>query len=366
MTTLSAQWPSPTAARGAEEGLLAALPSLGVSAAINGSAAGPEGSTLRKVLLPTDATPKVSPPSRSTARPAASAQSLDRVLATRWETYSEQLRRCREAFSEEAVHELRVATRRLLAQFVLLECVAASASLEKARRSLKRRLSELGALRDTQVQLAFFRQHAERYPGLQPLLRWMEQRERRLIKSAALAVRNSGTRKLGKRLKLLQDALAEASARPQRQRRLAAAALQATTLAYRDVVKRRKAIDISDVRTVHQTRVAFKRFRYLVESLSPDLTGLTRRRLRKLAYYQRRMGIIQDLEVIQRGLAEFVSEKRHQENALREFRRYLAQRRMRALKRFLSSADAVLGFWPPAQLHAGSGSGTKLAEAEAA
>jgi CHAD domain-containing protein len=54
------------------------------------------------------------------------------------------------------------------------------------------------------------------------------------------------------------------------------------------------------MRTVHQTRIAFKRFRYMLESLSPAITGPSRRQLRALAYYQRKMGIIQDHEVLNR------------------------------------------------------------------
>ena len=118
-------------------------------------------------------------------------------------------------------------------------------------------------------------------------------------------------------------------------------------------MKRRQAIDLADLGTIHQTRVAFKRFRYIVESLSPGLTGLTKRQLRTLAYYQRRMGIIQDLEVMKRCVAELrpLTHKKT-ESALRPFCRYLRQRRARALRSFLKSADYLFEFWPPASLAA--------------
>ncbi len=97
--------------------------------------------------------------------PAAVGPILAAALESRWESYREQLRRCQEEFSEEAVHELRVATRRLLAQFILLSCVAPSAALEKARRILKRRLAVLGDLRDTQVQRLFIEQTDRQFSG---------------------------------------------------------------------------------------------------------------------------------------------------------------------------------------------------------
>jgi hypothetical protein len=59
-------------------------------------------------------------------------------LERRWQSCRKQLRQCQAECSVEAVHELRVATRRLLAQFTLLSCVEPSTPIEKARRILKR------------------------------------------------------------------------------------------------------------------------------------------------------------------------------------------------------------------------------------
>ena len=121
---------------------------------------------------------------------------LAEALDSRWQTYRKQLRHCQEEFSEEGVHELRVATRRLLAQFVLLDCVTAGSPLQKARRTLKRRLAALSDLRDTHVQLLFISQKIAAYPELTLLRAWVRRRERRLVESAADKVRRCKTRKL--------------------------------------------------------------------------------------------------------------------------------------------------------------------------
>jgi CHAD domain-containing protein len=96
--------------------------------------------------------------------------------------------------------------------------------------------------------------------------------------------------------------------------------------------------------------VAFKRFRYIVESLSPGITGLSKRQLRTLAYYQRKMGIIQDLEVMQACLTRYSRDDKKREALLHRFSRHLRQRRARALRSFLKSADRLFDFWPPAAL----------------
>jgi CHAD domain-containing protein len=275
---------------------------------------------------------------------------LAEALQARWQSYREQLRICQVEFSEEGVHELRVATRRLMAQLVLLSCVLQSPALEKARRVLKRRLAALGELRDTHVQRTFISREVARFPELMLLRGFLERQERRLVKAAAAKVGRCKTRKLEKLVGAMRQDL-EANTRGSRAEcQLASAVLRATANAFAEAVEQRQAIDLADMRTVHQTRVAFKRFRYMVESLSPCLTGLSKRQLRALAYYQRKMGIIQDLEVLQACVADYIGEHKTAAALLRPFGRYVRRRRARALRSFLKSADLLFTFWPPARL----------------
>ena len=277
---------------------------------------------------------------------------LAAALDSRWRSYCEQLRHSQQQFSEEAVHQLRVATRRLLAQITLLSCVAPSAALEKARRILKRRLAALGDLRDAQVQRLFIEQKAVSFPELVLLRAWLQRRERRLAKSAAAKVARFRTRKLERWTAFMLEDLTAQARKSRLQTQLASAVLHAAAQAFAEAVARRRAIDLADPQTIHQTRVAFKRFRYTVESLSPGITGLSKRQLRALAYYQRKMGIIQDLEVMRACVADYTRGDNGRDAMLNRFSRHLLQRRARALRSFLMSADRLFGFWPPAALAA--------------
>jgi len=288
------------------------------------------------------------------ARGLETGRCLAEALETRWRSYREELRGCRKHFSEEGVHELRVAARRLMSQLVLLSCVVRSTPIEKARRILKRRSAALGELRDTHVQLAAIAGQTARFPELTVIHDWLQRRERRLAKSAAKRVRDFKTRKLEKWVRAIMRDLRCPSRGLRDQRRFTVAALRATAKAFADVVERRQAIDPADPRTIHRTRVAFKKFRYMVESLSPGLTGLSKRQLRAMAYYQRKMGIIQDLEVLEACVARFIREHHEAEAPLRPFGRYLRRRRIRALRSFLRSADRLLAFWPPVRLMSAS------------
>ena len=285
-------------------------------------------------------------PTRSV--PVAVGPIMAAALDSRWQSYREQLRRCQEKFSEEAVHELRVATRRLLAQFTLLSYVAPSASLERARRILKRRLATLGDLRDIQVQRLFIEQKTAVFPELVLLRGWLQRRERRVARSAAEKVNRFKTRKLERWIAAMMEGLAANVRKSRAQSQLASAVLRAAAQAFAEAVERRRAIDLADLRTIHQTRVAFKRFRYMMESLSPGITGLSKQQLRALAYYQRKMGIIQDLEVIQASIARYTWKDRKREALLYRFSHHLEHRRTRALRSFLNTADRLFEFWPPA------------------
>src|SRR5204863_8203740 len=75
--------------------------------------------------------------------------------------------------------------------------------------------------------------------------------------------------------------------------RLGAVVVNVAGNAYLEVLRHRRAIDVSNAYTIHRTRLAFKKFRYMMECLSPEITGLKASQLRVLALYQRKMGIIQ-------------------------------------------------------------------------
>jgi CHAD domain-containing protein len=65
-------------------------------------------------------------------------------LHDRWQSFRAELKRCRKKASEGAVHDLRVATRRLISTLDLVARVHPEADLRKARRALKKQLDLFG------------------------------------------------------------------------------------------------------------------------------------------------------------------------------------------------------------------------------
>jgi CHAD domain-containing protein len=279
---------------------------------------------------------------------------LSQGLKTKWMACRDRLEQCRSDFSNESVHELRVASRRLAAHLVLIESISRGSDIQKIRRALKQWLSALRDLRDAQVQRKFLDDHLAAFPELLSLRKPLKRRERQLAKSACRKLRRAKTKKLEESVATLAENAALSHPDVRHREWLASSVLRRITATFAEVVIRRQSVALSDLATIHRTRVAFKKFRYMVESVSPVLTGLSPAQLRVLARYQRRMGAIQDLVVMQDFLVASTLNREKIRPPLQPFSRYLRLRRARTLHSFLSSADQLLGFWPPAAMREGS------------
>lgn len=277
----------------------------------------------------------------------APASYLAEALRECWRVYLERLHKCQRKPSEKSVHQLRIAIRRLSSQLVLLGELLPKCACKKTRQILKDQLQLLSPLRDVHVQRKAITRQTTRFPELLILQRRLEERERHLVKCVARQIQRFKTRKV---LTWVSDTLIALNAKASTlrgQNALTSAAVRCAGRLFDKVVQRRRRIDPSDSLTIHRTRVAFKRFRYVVDALPAQLTGLDQRGHRALAGYQRRMGSIQDLELIQALIVGFGEEQEGNQIVLGPFATYVRGRRTRAIRQFLKSANALSGFWPP-------------------
>ena len=115
--------------------------------------------------------------------PFEAPQLLLASLDTRWDKYKSELKRCRNEFSNETVHDLRIATRRMLALVQLLHILNPSPRLQKLRRTFKAQLDGFDDLRDTQVMLVEISETVQEIPALQPFQEYLQKSEGRLLRS---------------------------------------------------------------------------------------------------------------------------------------------------------------------------------------
>src|ERR1041385_8119545 len=269
---------------------------------------------------------------------------LASALRDRWRTYRKQLRHCQKDFSETSIHQLRVATRRLMTQCVLVSSTTTGGKAERARKKLKGRLNLLGELRDIQVQRMFLEKQLLRFPEIALIVNLLRRRERVLAKAVTRKVGGARTKKLGKWISALCEEIASCPGNAAKHDLIQANVMSSLKSAFAEVCQRRKTINPGDSETIHRTRVAFKKLRYMTEALSPVFTGLGKGELRRFAHYQRRMGTLQDLEIVQSCVSRFLHEHSGTEPLLRRFSGYLRMRQRRALRTCLEHADDLIGF----------------------
>lgn len=262
---------------------------------------------------------------------------LDAVLESLWHRYLAQLAACRKACTEANVHDLRVAMRRLASGFALSNRVARDAWSRKMRRVFKRQVSCLADLRDTQMMCETANLACERLPQLEPLIKHLRRREQRQ------------SRALRKQLKTFREdgfavGLAKARARFEAMDdgAFADTVLAAVDRAYRKVCQRLASVDPASVASLHRTRIAFRRFRYALESIQPLFPiVIPASRLSGLPRYQARIGAIQDTEVFLGMLGSLAP----QEATLREAKHHFARRRGRLIAEFLKHRNDLDAFW---------------------
>lgn len=259
--------------------------------------------------------------------------------------YRRRLKRCRKKFSEKAVHDLRVETRRLLALMDFLEAAHCDGSPGRTKEILKQHLDAFDELRDTQVQLRLLKPLWPEFPEAKPLRKLLQHHERRLIKQVRKKVLRARQRRLTRKLKELEKQICGAStSKPTAAgRRMVAASLRDS---FNQVVSLRRKIRGTDPAAIHKLRVAFKRFRYLSELLQPFLPWLTQERMRRIRKFQASAGDIQDLEILLAKLDQFVQEKGMPSAMLERLRGELFRRKALVLDLFMERMDDLPEFQP--------------------
>jgi CHAD domain-containing protein len=280
-------------------------------------------------------------------------------LNAQWRRYRKRLKRCQKHFSEDAVHASRVETRRLLATLELLGAFIPEHDLRKARRALKQHLAIFGELRDTQVQLIYVGRMAGTFPDARAFYNWLQARKSRFTRESRKAIKHIHTQRLGRRL-----AAFEKEIRRQRKQITSEQAFaivqRAMNQAFARVARLCRHVRAGDTETIHRTRIAFKRFRYMVEALAPLLPAVTPDHRRAMRGYQCMMGDIQDMEVLLAALDKFVQKEEVNARLAHRLKKELVRWRQLLIQIYVNAAGRLQRFWPPPGLRTAGAKTKKL------
>jgi CHAD domain-containing protein len=193
---------------------------------------------------------------------------------------------------DEAVHDLRVALRRMRTVLEIGRAVLGPFHADEVRQALRDVQRATGALRDEEVLLVLLGSLGVEAPDVAAFLDGRRRRERRLRRALVRLLRSGA---LGGGRQLLAALLAF-RIKPSRDKRVHKYSRRAVERARRDVDRRRGARP-DDPDALHRLRIAYKRLRYTVETfadvLPEDLAVLAQ----GAARMQSRLGDLHDVDV---------------------------------------------------------------------
>jgi CHAD domain-containing protein len=203
---------------------------------------------------------------------------------------------------DEALHDFRVAIRRLRSTLQAYRPLLDDVVKAKDRRRLRRMMDETSTARDLEVQIAHLRAlrreiAADAEPTVARLVRQLRHRARTGHSIAAAEVETAypqATQALDRRLRRVT---ASATALPLRFVIGPLIATHARVL--RPLLE--DVPSLGDTRTLHQTRIEVKRTRYLLEPLRRALPGATTL-VQRLVRLQDLLGELRDFQVLERAL----------------------------------------------------------------
>lgn len=271
---------------------------------------------------------------------------LTDLMASGWTRYRKTLKRARLLMTDEAVHDLRVALRRLETTVDLLRLFLPNSQTQETARTLRNFRKNFGVLRDVQVQILSLSDLTNEYPDLLKFQRCLGKRERKLIQNAKQIIR----KKRPKLEKRFCDTLAQSRdflrmfTRIETERTI----ISAIDGAYERVIERKRVVDRRDTSGIHRLRIAFKKFRYTFETVVPVLRDLPDDLPERMRDIQDMMGKIRDAEVLFETLHGWGQKrKKKTRRSLEPVYEALAQRRRNCIDSFLADIDEIRRLWKP-------------------
>jgi len=211
-----------------------------------------------------------------------------------WDRYRKQFKNARTELSDDAVHDLRVAARRLLSLLGILGSLDTHPRVNKLRRFLKKQLGELDQLRDTQVMLQEAAQRLHTLPQLGMFEGYLQGQLEQLMQQAHKDIRSSKPSDLEDYMKKIRAVARKHSDDTKLLDHLA----QAVDEAHARTMRAFGDLNSQNPATIHHVRVAFKKFRYMIETIEPLLPDYPEGYLERMHDYQDAIGKVHDITVM--------------------------------------------------------------------
>lgn len=260
-------------------------------------------------------------------------------LLQRWGRFTLRLERCQADLSEENVHDLRVSMRRLLAMLVMCRAVMPELKTKGLRREIKSHLDSLDALRDTHVMQLYLKKYSRKNESVVPLATFLVMQETHLLRQLGSDIHKIFPGQMSGKVNTLARSLEHSLTGTG----VAGQILAVVDEAYANVLWRQVNLDPANLASVHAMRIAFKKFRYMLEVASPLVPPMPSSRPRVMHHYQGMMGDIQDVVVMLGFIDRFAVE--NPQFDVSPVRAIVVQKLDERMAYFLGRINRLKQFW---------------------
>ena len=271
---------------------------------------------------------------------------LSQALEERRQQFFRQLARMRRRPTEPAIHDFRVALRRLIAALDLAGAVNSGCRITGVRRILRKGLKQFNALRDVHIGLLAMKGLSRTAPAVRSYVGSLRSRERVLLGRCMTYLRSMDVQEIERECAVVQQGLLVMSTEPAFDAAASPIAMGFLAEAFAKALHLKRAVTAADPASVHRLRVAFKKVRYAAEILAPLLPWMTRTRRKWMQSYQTLMGDVQDVEVMIAGVGRFAARQsmRNRVSVL-PLQQELARQKRERVEAFMRRAGELEGFW---------------------
>lgn len=263
---------------------------------------------------------------------------LDKLL----DKLDSELHKCTVHPSEKSVHDARVSLRRIMSAVEILDTV--SQTDDSAAKKHLKRLKEIHKLfspiRDTHISIIYAQEMLPDFPSMGTFLEYLTSREKRLSFKLQKKLSDIDTYPLRKISKAVILKIGERFGESELTNELRSIADRA----FEEVAALIDIVDTESLESVHKVRIAFKRFRYMVELLD-ELLPVEEYMLNGMKAVQDELGAIQDITVVEELLQRFIEKKSPRRTLLSLEYHELLSRRQKLAESFAATAHDIKNMW---------------------
>jgi CHAD domain-containing protein len=256
-----------------------------------------------------------------------------------WKQFSQAWKKAKAKASEKSVHDLRVSSRRLIANLELAGSLSQQKDIAKLQRRLKKVLKGVGPLRDLQVQLGTVA-HLRQEGLVADFKRVLERRESREIKILQLELTRGRKQRLAKQIKDVRGEFSRffESISDVRVQRSIERVLHSRRNELLKAERNFRRLEPINEDALHLVRLALKKFRYVLEAAQPVLKPSVKDTARQMQIFQQLIGDSRDLEILRTEMEKWAS-KRGKKIAIVPALETLNEKRQGLIRKFVESAD---------------------------